>query len=214
MKTCRKCGSTAFYDNGGCKPCTRASSIKWREKNQERVRAYRANNREQITIQVAEYREKNKEKIAEQRRKYAIENRNKIILKDAKYRAANAGKRKAQAIVYRKNHTEKHRASSAAWAARNKEAVRIIHQNRRYRKKENGGTLSRGLIGKLIKLQNGKCLCCGVALGADFHLDHVMPLARGGAHNDKNMQLLCPTCNLNKHAKHPVDFMQERGFLL
>jgi len=28
------------------------------------------------------------------------------------------------------------------------------------------------------------------------------------------MQLLNAICNLQKHAKHPVDFMQERGFLL
>jgi hypothetical protein len=26
--------------------------------------------------------------------------------------------------------------------------------------------------------------------------------------------LLRQECNLNKHAKHPVDFMQERGHLL
>lgn len=45
-------------------------------------------------------------------------------------------------------------------------------------------------------------------------MDHIMPLALGGTNTDDNIQLLCPTCNRSKHAKHPVDFMQQRGFLL
>lgn len=58
-------------------------------------------------------------------------------------------------------------------------------------------------------------LCyCGKPLGDAYHLDHVMPLALGGSNTDDNMQLLRDRCNLQKHAKHPVDFMQERGFLL
>ena len=41
-----------------------------------------------------------------------------------------------------------------------------------------------------------------------------MPLARGGKHEASNLQLLCPPCNMSKNAKHPIDFMQQRGFLL
>lgn len=29
-----------------------------------------------------------------------------------------------------------------------------------------------------------------------------------------NLQLLCPTCNQQKNAHDPIDFMQSRGFLL
>lgn len=42
----------------------------------------------------------------------------------------------------------------------------------------------------------------------------IVPLALGGTNTDGNMQLLRSTCNQKKHAKHPVDFMQQRGFLL
>ena len=74
--------------------------------------------------------------------------------------------------------------------------------------------LSVGLSAKLFKLQKGKCPCCKQPLGDDYHLDHKMPLALGGTNTDENMQLLRSICNLQKHAKHPVDFMQERGYLL
>lgn len=45
-------------------------------------------------------------------------------------------------------------------------------------------------------------------------MDHIVPLALGGSNTDGNIQLLRATCNQQKHAKHPVVFMQERGFLL
>jgi hypothetical protein len=41
-----------------------------------------------------------------------------------------------------------------------------------------------------------------------------MPLAKGGTNTDNNMQLLKATCNQQKHAKDPVEFMQSRGFLI
>jgi len=91
---------------------------------------------------------------------------------------------------------------------------KIVQQNRRARKKYNGGRLSKGLSNKLYKLQRGKCACCGKSLGDDYHLDHRMPLALGGVNEDLNMQLLRSKCNREKHAKHPIDFMQSRGFLL
>lgn len=74
--------------------------------------------------------------------------------------------------------------------------------------------MSSGLAIRLYKLQRGKCACCGLPLGDDYHLDHIMPLALGGTNTDDNIQLLRAKCNMQKSAKHPVDFMQQRGFLL
>lgn len=119
---------------------------------------------------------------------------------DAKWLAANPGKRQA---------------TTAAWAAANPEARRIRCQNRRARKREAGGKLSKGLTDRLFKLQKGKCACgCKQPLGDDYHLDHIMPIILGGVNEDWNIQLLRSLCNQQKHAKHPIDFMQQRGFLL
>jgi 5-methylcytosine-specific restriction endonuclease McrA len=81
-------------------------------------------------------------------------------------------------------------------------------------KKETGGKLSSKLAARLFVLQKGKCACCLQPLGDDYHIDHIMPLALGGTNTDDNIQLLRAKCNLQKNAKHPVDFMQQRGFLL
>lgn len=131
----------------------------------------------------------------------------------AAYRSAKPEKVKATKAAWAKSNPEKKRSSCAKWRAANKLARRILDNNRNARKREAGGKLSKGIAERLFKLQRGKCACCGVKL-TDNHLDHVIPIALGGPNEDWNMQLLCAPCNLSKHAKHPIDFMQQRGFLL
>lgn len=160
---------------------------------------------------------------------YRVANREKDRDRSALWRANNPEKAKERAAAYRASHPEKVKASSAAWRAENhakyKEYVsawskanteyhRIKEHNRRARKLESGGKLSNGLAEKLFKLQRGKCACCGNPLGDDYHLDHIMPLSLGGPNIDSNIQLLRQACNNQKYTKHPIDFMQSRGFLL
>lgn len=128
----------------------------------------------------------------------------------AKHMVAELEKNRA----YKAANKDKHRADVAAWQRANPEKRRIHHQNRRARKRDAGGKLSSGLAEKLYQLQKGKCVCCGEPLGKDYQLDHIMPLALGGSNDDDNIQLLRSQCNNFKRAKHPIDFMQYRGFLL
>lgn len=149
---------------------------------------------------VAKWRAANIKKDRERKAKHYDANAEMILQSHAKYRALNK---------------EKVRECNAKYRAANPERAIINSHTRRAMKKAVGGKLSLGLAGKLFKLQRGKCACgCARPLGDDYHLDHRMPLALGGTNTDDNMQLLLGTCNLRKHAKHPIDFMQSRGFLL
>lgn len=147
----------------------------------------------------AKYRASHPEKVKAGIDAWRIENKTKANASSTSWAAANP---------------EKVLASSAAWKKSNKQAVHIHNQNRRARKRASGGSLSKGLSEKLFTLQRGKCACCKQPLGNDYHLDHIVPLALGGTNTDDNMQLLRQRCNNQKGAKHPVDFMQSRGFLL
>jgi len=133
--------------------------------------------------------------------------------RSAAQRAKNTDKTKQSNAKRRAIHADRTRAEVRAWFAANPEKRRVYEQNRRAKKRERGGTLSPDIASMLMVLQGGKCACCRAKMKY-FHLDHVMPLHLGGEHTDKNMQLLCPPCNQAKHAKHPVDFMQSRGYLL
>jgi len=62
------------------------------------------------------------------------------------------------------------------------------------------GELSSGIRKELHDKQNGLCNGCGCEL-KNPHLDHVIPLSRGGTNTDDNVQLLCAPCNLSKGSK-------------
>lgn len=99
-------------------------------------------------------------------------------------------------------------------ACERKDARLLYKANRRARKHGAvGNGLSLGIRKRLWFLQKGRCAACLVKLvkvgQGKYHLDHREPLARGGAHEDGNMQLLCRSCNLRKAAKRPEQFMQE-----
>jgi 5-methylcytosine-specific restriction endonuclease McrA len=67
------------------------------------------------------------------------------------------------------------------------------------------GKLTRGLTKRLLEAQEWRCKACQCDLHVSgYHRDHIMPLALGGAHEDANIQILCPFCNLSKGAKSPT----------
>lgn len=217
---CASCGSdTDRTKDGKCKACQKIYNAAYREKNKENIARqqaawyaahredrlkkmhdYRKSNPVDRSLYFAEYRAVNKDKTRAASAKYADLNKEKVRAKKAAWYAANSDRVKAQ---------------KARYNAENKEKSRIRVQNRRARVREACGSLSRNLAKKLFRLQRGKCACgCGQPLGDSYHLDHIMPIALGGANEDWNIQLLCATCNHQKSAKHPVDYMQQRGFLL
>lgn len=146
--------------------------------------------------------------------KWRSENPEKAKAKDARDYAKNAEKVKARTAKWYAEHHEIALERARKSHAAHPELRRLHENNRRARKLAIGGRLSKGLAEKLFKLQRGKCACgCGKPLDK-YHLDHRMPLSLGGVNEDYNMQLLTATCNNQKKAKHPIDFMQSRGFLL
>ena len=218
VKPCVKCGASNRYPSGKCKPCGDAASKKFRQANIDKALMWQMDwykkNKDHATATRLKYRAENQEKETQYAIAYREANRDRISATQAAYRDKNKAGFKARDAEKYKANTEKCKAYNKNWYANNPDAVSIKNQNRRSRVKNVGGRLSKGLPQKLIALQRGKCACCGLPLGENYHLDHIMPLALGGTNTDDNIQLLRGECNNQKHAKHPVDFMQERGFLL
>ena len=205
MKYCKKCDTETEHNaHGGCRVCVRANSAKWAAANRDRVRAT-----------TKAWADANQDKLKSARTAWSAANKERERSAIAAWNAANKDKGRAAAAKYRAAHPEKARQMVAAWRKNNPEADRVHRNNRRARKLQAGGSLSSGLAARLFKLQRGKCACgCAQPLGDGFHLDHIMPLALGGTNTDDNIQLLRSTCNQQKHAKHPIEFMQQRGFLI
>ncbi len=166
----------------------------------ERQRQYRAENKAKLIAGTMAWREENPEKYTRYQKAYQSANRHRTIERKKQWRSKNSDREKAY---------------GREWRQANLPRLVINAQRRRARIKGVGGDLSPDIHVRLMKIQKGKCAVCHTDLKkSGHHLDHHMPLALGGSNVDSNMQLLCPPCNLSKGAKHPVDFMRARGFLL
>lgn len=222
MKTCSTCkleqSKTNFTKklrniDGLCTQCKSCVAI-YVKKNKDRVKPreaqYRKDNKDRINKWHRDNYAENKEKIIAKNLKWNSDNIEKVTEYRKKYFAENKEKISQVTKMYRVNNPEKRKATCLKWDVANAGVKRVHAQNRRNRKL--GGTLSKGLADKLFKLQNGKCPCCNISLGTDYHMDHIMPLALGGSNTDNNIQLLRKICNLQKGKMHPIDFMQSRGF--
>lgn len=216
MKTCLKCNTakqlSEFSKNttkrdglqGECKACAAINYA-----------LYRSANKDKLAAAAAAWQKANPDKCRVRNSKWKAANKDKVKAASAAYHVVNRDKRNAAACAWAKANPGKARVASAVWAKANPEAIRTHAHNRRARKRDAEGRLSKGLSERLFKLQRGKCACCHADLTkVKQHMDHKMPLALGGANEDWNIQLLCQPCNNQKSAKHPIDFMQQRGFLL
>lgn len=224
-KCCTKCGEVkareAFSKDATkrdglstlCKKCRSIGHAEWRAKNPEKHKenyarwyaanadracaysaAYRKAHPQQVRATIKAWVDANRDRKKESLAKWYELNKERVYAANAKWRAAN----KDKVLAYQ-----------AAYRDKKPDSIRLDGHRRR-----TGVKLSKNIIKKLYKLQRGKCACCKKPLGDDYHLDHIMPLALGGTNTDNNVQLLRAKCNLQKSAKHPVDFMQQRGFLL
>lgn len=143
---------------------------------------------------------------------------------DAKYEKKNPDMRKQISRRYYANNKEKMVERSRAYYAENLNKIRQYYEankdkffahsrTRRSRVANAPGTHTAADVRDILTMQRHHCACCGVKL-ATYHVDHIVPLSRGGSNDKANLQILCAPCNLSKHAKDPLTFMQERGFLL
>ena len=49
---------------------------------------------------------------------------------------------------------------------------------------------------------NKKCYMCNKELGVkDFHLDHLIPVKKGGSNESNNLAVSCPYCNRSRGTK-------------
>lgn len=115
------------------------------------------------------------------------------------------------ATLQRRAQSGKAREQTRRYRRENPHKVREFSMRRRAKKV---GRLPRGTVEAIGNKQRWKCPICLVSILKKYHVDHIQPIAKGGRHSSDNIQLLCPPCNVRKSAKDPVQYMQERGFLI
>lgn len=212
VKACRDAYATSNVESikARAKKYQLLNSLKIKEYQDE----YRKNNHDDLKYKSVEYRTKYADKVKASQAAYYKENRERIIARNGVWAENNKSRVSANMVVYRLANQAHWKTYLSDWRKSNAEKCAAYRGNRRARILDAGGTHTGKDIQQLFTQQRGKCACCKVSIKDGYHIDHIMPLALGGSNDKLNLQLTCPTCNLQKRAKHPIDFMQQRGFLL
>lgn len=161
-----------------------------------------------------QYYANNKSIIIDRQRKYHKSNRDRLIKAMRERRKRNIDSALAKSRSYYAKNKQKILEKYKEYALRNPEIVRQAKRNRKARSKNAQGHHTKDDIQRILKDQKHKCANCLCDVSGGYHVDHIMPLKLGGTNWPDNLQILCPTCNLRKNAKHPIDWAQENGRLL
>ena len=182
----------------------RQSTRDWIANNITKVKQsnalYYKNNSEKIKNQVKEYRNINKillrtkskikyNKLTVEQKNKIVEKRRQKLLNDRSFRFHTYEKAKE----YRNN---------------NKNLIRSHRSNYRARKKIALGVITPELIELRHKQQKNLCYYCDTLYNDQYHIDHMVPLVRGGTNEPHNICIACIQCNLRKHTKMPWDFLK------
>ncbi len=64
-------------------------------------------------------------------------------------------------------------------------------------------------VDNLLNNNNNQCFYCKIFVkrGINLHLDHKVPLSRGGSHHINNLVPSCASCNLRKSTKTAEEFL-------
>jgi len=170
-----------------------------KERLKEKAKIWFQNNKQRKNEKRKEWRNKNKDK----ERQYGIERR---IRDGARLNKTNKEWREKNRDYVLQKKKEYDKA--------NPDKVRANCLNRRSRLVGAEGSHNGSDISNLFDLQKGKCALCKKSIKKCYHVDHNIPLSRGGSNDKYNLQLLCPPCNLSKHSKDPIEHNQSLGLLL
>lgn len=201
-KECRICGDWKEYSqytkhknskdghDSRCKDCRKAYARANKEKKSAYMKAYKKANKDKFVESDKKYKQKNKDKVAEYQKEYGrIRDKEKKRQYDKAFRQSEKGKE----VRYRAKLKRRS----------NENEVRFTPHKRR----------------TIIERDKWTCQCCGVKVHDDkvnnptkAHIDHIVPISKGGNSETGNLRVLCRTCNLSKQNKmdDQLQFMFKR----
>lgn len=233
LSWCKDCNSKYKKEN----------YIKNKVKISEKAKIYRKDNKEELAKRKKEYYNKNKSKVLEKNKLWRDSNKEKKAEMDKKYTEANKEhlsilqkkwKIENKEIISKKDKEyrilNKDRLNIIKNIYRNTEKGKIAKTNsehkRRFLKKHSSDNTiplynkyyptSKCLM-EMLQQQNYKCIYCECEINhklKNIHLDHIIPINKGGLHGILNVQWLCSSCNTFKSDKDPIEYANSMGRLL
>ena len=189
-----------------CEPCKEAAreysrkrSVSYKEAIYQQQRKWYDNNLEHVKEYQTGYYEANKEEIAKATREYQKSNPEKRTVWNKSYSTKHPEKIKEYRKLWTENNIEKVR-----------ESRRASERKRKALKRENGSKSY--TEAQVLELYGETCHLCKEAIDLDtprrsgtegwqkgLHIDHLVPISKGGADALDNVRPSHGECNVRKH---------------
>ena len=225
FRVCKRCGEakqlSEYYRSGSaydktCKQCRCEQVAAWRSANQEHVCAYEKQYTDRRRVNHKAWCEANKERRREQLRRYHAENkdainerrRNAPALKA--YHEKNKGRIAERKRKYYEENREHHLSVVRSWSKENPDKRRASRHRRRTNELTSGENFTSADLSAIRAAQTdskGRLICwrCGKPIKGTPHLDHWIPLAKGGSNGPGNLHYMHAHCNVSKSDKLPAE---------
>lgn len=196
------------------------------KKESDRRKRYRERNREKISDARKLYHAENRERLSEKARKYYESNRDRMKAQAKAYYDKHRQLRSEQKKQYRKLNRDKISQQKRRYYDQNREV--IVERLNKYSKTHTEvirgcgrrAQSKRRAVKRRVTIGDSKSIamweqqwrskrtvvchwCRKRVKTVDVHVDHVIPLAKGGEHTVENLCVACESCNLSKNAKSP-----------
>ena len=118
-------------------------------------------------------------------------------------------------LAWNAANKERIAAKVRAWKEANPQKKNAYRRNRIARVMQATGSHTADDVAFLLDQQKYRCMECRKSIKRSlWEVDHIMPLARGGSNDRRNLQILCRRCNRCKGGRDPIDHAQMAGRLL
>jgi len=163
-------------------------------------RAYYLAHAAEISASKKIYYLANKARIATNRKTYEMSHIAEIAANKAAYYQSN----KAAIAIKKQAYYDSHKEDRGAYDRRYQQAHpdRMADKAALRRGRRRGAYIEGVSRTFVYERDGGRCHICGKKVPEKgWHLDHIIPLARGGEHSYRNVAVACPRCNLAKGVK-------------
>jgi 5-methylcytosine-specific restriction endonuclease McrA len=197
LKVCTKCETakerSEFYkksasDDGldyNCRSCKKAYQRAYQEKNADKLKA-----------QHKDYREANADRIKAYKKAYYQEHFDEVNASNRAWNEANADRYTASKKAYHKANADTIIARVKAWSDANPDRSAAIKGKEAAIRR--GGSVSDIYDLELCIPFYEEARRLSRETGVKHHVDHIIPIAKGGLHCQENLQVLTATENMSK----------------